>query len=254
MGIEGNSKFNLGNNSKNAYSAFNINNSNNININNKMNLESSPSGGIFFDGTNNDINLSQQPENTLNTIQSGEMEVSNINDINLSSGNNNIKSGASGDISSSVISFDIQNNNNIITNNRNNFETTNNNIFIKKEKNKNPLYYLGLENFSFLNDKEKKKEEVIHKHLFSIFIQKRHFPQDDKNCLQANACLVRLAFHIRGIIFNNSKGIGFYSFESKRNEDECKYVYKYIFFLFIKPILSSNLLYSIFISSKSCFI
>ena len=137
MGIGGNSKFNFGNNNKNAYSAFNINNSNNININNKMNLESSPSGGIFFDGTNNDINLSQQPENTLNTIQSGEMEVSNINDINLSSGNNNIKSGASGDISSSVISFDIQNNNNIITNNKNNFETTNNNIFIKKEENNN---------------------------------------------------------------------------------------------------------------------
>ena len=60
----------------------------------------------------------------------------------------------------------------------------------KKKKNKNALYYLALENFSFLNDKEKKKEEMIQKHLFSVFIQKRHYPQDDKNCLQANACLV----------------------------------------------------------------
>ena len=92
-----------------------------------------------------------------------------------------------------------------------------------EEKNKNILYYIGLENFSFLNDKEKKKEEIIHKHLFSIFIQKRHFSEDDKNSLQANACLVRLGFHIRGIIFNNSKGIGFYSFESKRNGDEEDY-------------------------------
>ena len=91
---------------------------------------------ILFDGTNNDINLSQQPENAINTVQSGEMEVTNINDINLSSSSEkNIKFG---DITASVINFEIQNNNNIINsnnNNKNNFETTNNNMFIQKEDN-----------------------------------------------------------------------------------------------------------------------
>ena len=91
---------------------------------------------ILFDGTNNDINLSQQPENTINSAQSGEMEVTNINDINLSSSSEkNIKFG---DITASVINFEIQNNNNIINsnnNNKNNFETTNNNMFIQKEDN-----------------------------------------------------------------------------------------------------------------------
>ena len=127
FGSQKNSKMGIG---------FNISNENNIN--NKTHFESSSSGGIFFDGTNNDINLSQQPENTINSAQSGEMEVTNINDINISSSSEkNIKFG---DITASVINFEIQNNNNIINsnnNNKNNFETTNNNMFIQKEDNNN---------------------------------------------------------------------------------------------------------------------
>ena len=92
-----------------------------------------------------------------------------------------------------------------------------------EEREKNSLYYIGLENFNFLNKKEKKDETNIHEHLFLSFIQQKHFSEQDKYFLQANACLVRLAFHIRGIIFINLKGIGFYSFEAKRNGDEEDY-------------------------------
>ena len=104
------------------------------NKNSKMGI----GGNSNFKFGNNDINLSQQPENAINSAQSGEMEVTNINDINLSSSSEkNIKFG---DITASVINFEIQNNNNIINsnnNNKNNFETTNNNMFIQKENNNN---------------------------------------------------------------------------------------------------------------------
>ena len=95
----------------------------------------------------------------------------------------------------------------------------------KAEEKKNALYYISQENFSYM-DSDKKKEEThihIHEHLFSSFIQKKHSIDLNQYCIQINACLVRIDFHIRGIIFNNSKGIGFYSFESKRNGDEEDY-------------------------------
>ena len=168
FGISNNSQFDINNNKNNknqfgtggfeqmkfgdknnSKSAFGISSNNDININgnnNKAGLDfESKSSGVLFDGTNtNDINLSQQQgieinlgqnSNELNTGTSGEIVIGNINDINLSSGNNiNI-----GDISSSVIQFDIKNNNNIINdnskNNNNNFETiNNNNMLISNDK------------------------------------------------------------------------------------------------------------------------
>ena len=136
FGIGGNTKFNYRNTNKNNYTnSFAAFGGGNINNNTKGDFEPSSSGGVLFDGNNNDINLSQQPENDINSGQNGEIEIQNMNDINLISGNNiNF-----GDITSSVIQFDIQNNNNIINNNndKNNFETTNNNMFINKEDNNN---------------------------------------------------------------------------------------------------------------------
>ena len=90
-------------------------------------------------------------------------------------------------------------------------------------KEKNALYYIGQENFSFLDENENKDETNIHGHLFLSYIQQKHSSEEDKYFLQTNACLVRLAFHIRGIIFINLKGIGFYSFEAKRNGEEEDY-------------------------------
>ena len=92
----------------------------------------------------------------------------------------------------------------------------------KNDKDKNALYYIGIENFSFIKEKDK-KEENIHEYLFRSFIQKKHNVIQDNYCIQINACLVRLAFHIKGIIFNNKEGIGFYSFETKRKENEENY-------------------------------
>ena len=94
-----------------------------------------------------------------------------------------------------------------------------NKINEEENKDKNALYYIGEEYFNNLNKKENKEEIHIQKHLFNSFIFKKHSVKD-KYCIQTNACLIRLAFHIKGIIFNNAKGIGFYSFEPKRNEDE----------------------------------
>ena len=110
----------------------------------------------------------------------------------------------------------IQEKNNNKTNGSNESET-------KEEDNKNALYYLGQENFIFLKMEEKKEETHIHEHLFLSFIQKKHSVDQNQYCIQSNACLIRIGFHIRGIIFNNSKGIGFYSFESKRKGDEEDY-------------------------------
>ena len=65
MGVGGFGQFNFGNKNNNK-NAFGIN-SNNININNKSDLElKSASSGMLFDGTNNDINLSQQQSGELN--------------------------------------------------------------------------------------------------------------------------------------------------------------------------------------------
>ena len=86
----------------------------------------------------------------------------------------------------------------------------------KEEKEKNALYYLGEEMFRFLTIE---KRNDIHNYLFFEYIHKKH-SVEGPNCLQTTACLVRISLHIRGFIFNNSKGIGFYSFESIRKENE----------------------------------
>ena len=54
------------------------------------------------------------------------------------------------------------------------------------------------------------------------YIKRKHFIKNDEHCLLSNACLVKLAFHIRGIIYINNKEIGFYSYETKRvgNEED----------------------------------
>lgn len=75
-----------------GFGQFNFGNKNN----NKQNLElNSASSGIYFDGTNSEINLNKES-------------------------------------SSSITQFDIQNNNNIINNNNNNFQTINNNMSIQR--------------------------------------------------------------------------------------------------------------------------
>ena len=97
----------------------------------------------------------------------------------------------------------------------------NENETLKKEEIKNALYYMGKESLSCM--KEEKKND-IHTHLFIEYIYKKH-SLDQEYCLQTNACFIKIGFHIRGFILNNSKGIGFYSFEYEilDNDEEDSY-------------------------------
>ena len=97
-----------------------------------------------------------------------------------------------------------------------------------------PLYELNEENYPYLKDIEIKENEKVasNKNLttnifnekdFNIFldyIEKKHFNKKKENCLTAEACLVKLPFHIRGIIYINNTEIGFYSYETKREGTE----------------------------------
>ena len=95
----------------------------------------------------------------------------------------------------------------------------------------NPLYELNLELFSFLKfiEIEKNKEENLLDNeskdfnVFIKYINKTHFENNGPNCLLCEACLVRLPFHIRGIIYINNKEIGFYAYETKRNDKDEDY-------------------------------
>jgi hypothetical protein len=107
---------------------------------------------------------------------------------------------------------------------------------IEKIENKiiNPLYELNLELFSFLKfieinknkEEEKEKEILINKNnskdfnLFFKYINRTHFENKGPNCLLCEACLVKLSFHIRGVIYINNKEIGFYAYELNRNEND----------------------------------
>ena len=93
----------------------------------------------------------------------------------------------------------------------------------------NPIYELNEEYYSFLKEIEKKEgeETLVNNNfnqkdfeIFSKYIYNKHLNIKGK-VLQCEACLVKLPFHIRGIIYINNSEIGFYSYETKRtNEDE----------------------------------
>ena len=106
-----------------------------------------------------------------------------------------------------------------------------NNIEENEIKIANPLYELNMELFSFLKfiEMEKNKEENLLDNdskdfnLFTKYINKTHFENKGPNCLQCEACLVKLSFHIRGIIYINNEEIGFYAYETKRNDKDEDY-------------------------------
>ena len=86
----------------------------------------------------------------------------------------------------------------------------------EKDSDKNALFYIGEEIFNSMKE-EKKKD--IHNYLFVEYIHKKH-TIIESDCYQTDACFVKVGFHIRGFIFNNSKGIGFYSFESMKIDND----------------------------------
>ena len=66
--------------------------------------------------------------------------------------------------------------------------------------------------------KEEKRND-IHNYLFVEYIHKKH-TIENSDCFHTEACFVKVGFHIRGYFFNNSKGVGFYSFESNKKEND----------------------------------
>ena len=121
------------------------------------------------------------------------------------------------------------------------FDSLNNssssNIGETKQDNNNisqyiPLYELNTENYPFLKEEEIKENENQTSNsninnfnekdynIFIDYIKKKHFNKKGYHCLLSEACLVKLPFHIRGIIYINNKEIGFYSYETKRMGNE----------------------------------
>ena len=93
-----------------------------------------------------------------------------------------------------------------------------------------PSYELNQENYPFTKEKEvKENDNSITNNFdendfdtFIEYIKKKHFEKNNDHCLAAEGCLVKLPFHIRGVIYINNKEIGFYSYETKRevNKDD----------------------------------
>ena len=97
------------------------------------------------------------------------------------------------------------------------------------DKIKIPLYDLNQENYPFLKEDNIKEindsnsTQIVNNfnekdfNIFLKYIKRKHCSKiDEEHCLYAEACLVKLPFHIRGIIYINDKEIGFYSYETKR--------------------------------------
>ena len=102
----------------------------------------------------------------------------------------------------------------------------------KQDNNNIPLYELNVENYPFLKEAEIKEKEILASNesinnfnekdynIFIDYIKKKHFNKKGYHCFLSEACLVKLPFHIRGIIYINNEEIGFYSYETKREGNE----------------------------------
>ena len=121
----------------------------------------------------------------------------------------------------SMISFESSNYTSFISNLNDTKENANMSL--------NPVYELNQEYYSFLKEQEMKESEILSNNfnpkdfeIFTKFITKKHLKEKGSG-LQCEACLVKLPFHIRGIIYINNKEIGFYSYEIKRTEEDEDY-------------------------------
>ena len=117
-----------------------------------------------------------------------------------------------------------QNNKEIIDINKtDNQKEANNNIEII------PIYELNEQNYFYLGEIQKQEsvEEENNKNkynqkdfeIFTKYIKQNHLLKKEHEPL-CEACLVKLPFHIRGIIYINANEIGFYSYETKKTVDD----------------------------------
>ena len=162
---------------------------------------------------------SAYPISKLVDISFSKYHNKNKNDINNQTENKKRKNSNESDNNNSIMSFDSLNFSTLSSN-----ENINNKI--------NPIYELNQEYFSFLKDKElieaKEPENSINSYdpydlkLFQYFIEKNHL-HNKGIYLQCEACLIKLPYHIKGIIFVNNEEIGFYSYDIKKSEKDEDY-------------------------------
>ena len=96
---------------------------------------------------------------------------------------------------------------------------------IEKKENYNILYDIKLNNYKELEnislDKETLEKDISNE-LFAEFIKQKYLYNSTQFDLQVESCLIKSSFHINGIFFNNSEGIGFYSHNKiyKENDED----------------------------------
>ena len=164
--------------------------------------------------------------------------ISKLIDISFSKCNNKDKDKNKNEINNNTPENVKRKNSNDISNNNNsmisfdslNFSSTSNQENINNKI--NPIYELYQEYYSFLKDKElieaKEPENSINSYdpydlkLFQYFIEKNHL-HNKGIYLQCEACLIKLPYHIKGIIFVNNEEIGFYSYDIKKSEKDEDY-------------------------------
>ena len=79
-------------------------------------------------------------------------------------------------------------------------------------------YYKDLNNITM--DKDKMNND-LNQELFGEYIKQR-FSSNSSQIIQVDSCLIKPTFHVNGILFSNSGGIGFYGFNKihKENDEE----------------------------------
>ena len=99
----------------------------------------------------------------------------------------------------------------------------------KTEENKdnfNSLYDIKLNSYKDLENFTKDKEIIkndLSNELFVEYIKQKYLVNATQHDTEVDSCLIKLDSHITGIFFNNSKGIGFYSYNKIHKEGEEDY-------------------------------
>ena len=92
------------------------------------------------------------------------------------------------------------------------------------KKRLNALFDVKIANYSFFNKSNSTNGQIFtDSFLFSELISQKHLLNSTKNDIKVEACLIKTAFHISGIFYNNSKEIGFYSSERTFSNEEEDY-------------------------------
>ncbi len=92
--------------------------------------------------------------------------------------------------------------------------------------NYNNLYNIKLNNYKELENITKNQEVIkndLSNELFIEYIKQKYLMNRTQYDIEVDSCLIKVDYHITGIFFNNSKGIGFYSYNKIHKDDEEDY-------------------------------